>query len=30
VVPSTLTTGVYPLTVTIDGQTSNSATIAVK
>jgi uncharacterized protein (TIGR03437 family) len=30
VVPSTLTPGVYPLTVTIDGQTSNSATIAVK
>ncbi|MGD0771575.1 MAG: SMP-30/gluconolactonase/LRE family protein [Candidatus Solibacter sp.] len=30
VVPSTLTTGVYPLSVTIDGQTSNSATIAVK
>jgi uncharacterized protein (TIGR03437 family) len=30
VVPTTLTPGVYPLTVTIDGQTSNSATIAVK
>ena len=30
VVPSSLTPGVYPLTVTIDGQTSNSATIAVK
>jgi uncharacterized protein (TIGR03437 family) len=30
VVPSTLTPGVYPLSVTIDGQTSNSATIAVK
>jgi uncharacterized protein (TIGR03437 family) len=30
VVPSTLTAGVYPLSVTIDGQTSNSATIAVK
>lgn len=30
VVPPTLTTGVYPLTITIDGQTSNSATIAVK
>jgi uncharacterized protein (TIGR03437 family) len=30
VVPSTLAAGVYPLSVTIDGQTSNSATIAVK
>ena len=30
VVPSTLAPGVYPLIVTIDGQTSNSATIAVK
>ena len=30
VVPSGLTPGVYPLSVTIDGQTSNSATIAVK
>jgi uncharacterized protein (TIGR03437 family) len=30
VVPPTLAPGVYPLTVTIDGQTSNSATIAVK
>jgi uncharacterized protein (TIGR03437 family) len=30
VVPSTLTPGVYPLSVTIDGQISNSATIAVK
>jgi uncharacterized protein (TIGR03437 family) len=30
VVPSTLSPGVYPLTITIDGQTSNSATIAVK
>ena len=29
-VPSTLAPGVYPLSVTIDGQTSNSATIAVK
>jgi len=30
VVPSGLTPGVYPLSITIDGQTSNSATIAVK
>jgi uncharacterized protein (TIGR03437 family) len=30
VVPATLAAGVYPLSVTIDGQTSNSATIAVK
>jgi uncharacterized protein (TIGR03437 family) len=30
VVPSTLAPGVYPLSVTIDGQTSNSGTIAVK
>jgi uncharacterized protein (TIGR03437 family) len=30
VVPPGLTPGVYPLSVTIDGQTSNSATIAVK
>ena len=30
VVPPTLAPGVYPLSVTIDGQTSNSATIAVK
>jgi adhesin/invasin len=30
VVPSGLAPGVYPLSVTIDGQTSNSATIAVK
>jgi uncharacterized protein (TIGR03437 family) len=30
VVPSTLASGVYPLSVTIDGQTSNSGTIAVK
>jgi uncharacterized protein (TIGR03437 family) len=30
VVPSTLTPGVYPLSITIDGQTANSATIAVK
>jgi uncharacterized protein (TIGR03437 family) len=30
VVPSTLGAGVYPLSITIDGQTSNSATIAVK
>jgi uncharacterized protein (TIGR03437 family) len=30
VVPSTLSPGVYPLTITIDGQASNSATIAVK
>ena len=30
VVPSTLGSGVYPLSVTIDGQTSNSGTIAVK
>jgi uncharacterized protein (TIGR03437 family) len=30
VVPSTLTPGVYPLSITIDGQTTNSATIAVK
>src|ERR1035441_4574991 len=30
VVPSTLASGVYPLSVTIDGQTSNAATIAVK
>ena len=30
VVPPTLASGVYPLSVTIDGQTSNSATIAVK
>jgi uncharacterized protein (TIGR03437 family) len=30
VVPPTLAPGVYPLTITIDGQTSNSATIAVK
>jgi uncharacterized protein (TIGR03437 family) len=30
VVPATLGPGVYPLTITIDGQTSNSATIAVK
>jgi uncharacterized protein (TIGR03437 family) len=30
VVPSTLGPGVYPLSVTIDGQTSNSGTIAVK
>ena len=29
VVPSTLAPGVYPLSVTIDGQTSNSGTIAV-
>jgi uncharacterized protein (TIGR03437 family) len=30
VVPPTLGSGVYPLSVTIDGQTSNSGTIAVK
>ncbi len=30
VVPSTLAPGVYPLSITIDGQTANSATIAVK
>ncbi len=30
VVPPTLTAGVYPLSITIDGQTANSATIAVK
>jgi uncharacterized protein (TIGR03437 family) len=30
VVPTGLAPGVYPLSVTIDGQTSNSATIAVK
>jgi uncharacterized protein (TIGR03437 family) len=30
VVPSTLGPGVYPLSVTIDGQTSNSGTIAVQ
>jgi uncharacterized protein (TIGR03437 family) len=30
VVPSTLAPGVYPLSVTIDGQAANSATIAVK
>jgi uncharacterized protein (TIGR03437 family) len=30
VVPPTLAPGVYPLSVTIDGQTSNSGTIAVK
>ncbi len=30
VVPATLAPGVYPLSVTIDGQTSNSGTIAVK
>jgi uncharacterized protein (TIGR03437 family) len=30
VVPSGLAAGVYPLTVTIDGQTSNSALVAVK
>jgi adhesin/invasin len=30
VVPATLAPGVYPLSVTIDGQTSNSANIAVK
>jgi hypothetical protein len=29
-VPSGLTPGVYSLSITIDGQTSNSATIAVK
>jgi len=30
VVPTTLAPGVYPLVITIDGQTANSATIAVK
>jgi uncharacterized protein (TIGR03437 family) len=30
VVPAALTPGVYPLVITIDGQTANSATIAVK
>jgi uncharacterized protein (TIGR03437 family) len=30
VVPATLTAGIYPLSITIDGQTANSATIAVK
>uniref|UniRef100_Q02BN7 NHL repeat containing protein n=1 Tax=Solibacter usitatus (strain Ellin6076) TaxID=234267 RepID=Q02BN7_SOLUE len=30
VVPATLAPGVYPLVITIDGQTANSATIAVK
>jgi uncharacterized protein (TIGR03437 family) len=30
VVPPTLTPGIYPLTVTIDGQTSNSGNIVVK
>src|ERR1035437_4625547 len=30
VVPSTLASGVYPLSITIDGQAANSATIAVK
>jgi uncharacterized protein (TIGR03437 family) len=30
VVPATLPAGVYPLSITIDGQTANSATIAVK
>ena len=30
VVPATLAPGVYPLSVTIDGQTSNTGTIAVK
>jgi hypothetical protein len=29
-VPATLAPGVYPLSITIDGQTANSATIAVK
>ena len=30
VVPSGLAPGDYPLTVTIDGQTSNSANVSVK